>query len=227
MAALLELGSPARARRRRSTTTAPHPAAAVVWACTSGSFVYGWDGAHEQVRALAAGRRAPRVQHLVRLRARRQGDSARRRVAVAATYPDDVAGRFADFLEAAGTEVVQERATRHHHRGRGRHLGPGRGPGAGPLAATTPTPRRCSCPTPPCTPPRRSTELEEELGKPVLTANQVTVWEGLRLVGRPLRRARPGHPVPKERHIGMLADIEPVNRESTASIIAASSETRS
>ena len=29
------------------------------------------------------------------------------------------------------------------------------------------------------------TELEAELGKPVLTANQVTVWEGLRLLDRP------------------------------------------
>jgi maleate isomerase len=27
------------------------------------------------------------------------------------------------------------------------------------------------------------TEIERRLGKPVLTANQVTVWEGLRLVG--------------------------------------------
>ncbi len=28
-------------------------AEAVVWACTSGSFVYGWEGAQGQVRALA------------------------------------------------------------------------------------------------------------------------------------------------------------------------------
>ncbi len=33
------------------------------------------------------------------------------RVAVAATYPDDVAGRFSDFLKASGTEVVQEKAS--------------------------------------------------------------------------------------------------------------------
>ncbi len=31
------------------------------------------------------------------------------------------------------------------------------------------------------------TELEETLGKPVLTANQVTVREGLRLAGRRVR----------------------------------------
>ena len=30
-------------------------------------------------------------------------------------------------------------------------------------------------------------ELEAALGKPVLTANQVTVWEGLRLLEKPVR----------------------------------------
>lgn len=33
-------------------------------------------------------------------------------------------------------------------------------------------------------------DLEESLGKPVLTANQVSVWEGLRLVGA--TEGRPG-----------------------------------
>ena len=33
------------------------------------------------------------------------------------------------------------------------------------------------------------TDLEERLGKPVLTANQVSVWEGLRLVGETAPRA--------------------------------------
>ena len=33
------------------------------------------------------------------------------------------------------------------------------------------------------------TDLEERLGKPVLTANQVSVWEGLRLVGATEPRA--------------------------------------
>lgn len=50
--ALLEMGS---ARRLADGVEELRMAGAesVVWACTSGSFVYGWDGAHEQARQLA------------------------------------------------------------------------------------------------------------------------------------------------------------------------------
>ncbi|MGH3467344.1 MAG: maleate cis-trans isomerase, partial [Thermocrispum sp.] len=35
-------------------------------------------------------------------------------------------------------------------------------------------------------------QIEERTGKPVLTANQVTVWEGLRIAGLPQRADRLG-----------------------------------
>jgi maleate cis-trans isomerase len=35
-------------------------------------------------------------------------------------------------------------------------------------------------------------ELEADLGKPVVTANQATLWKGLRLLGRPPRVPRAG-----------------------------------
>jgi len=50
--ALLEMGSPRRLEAGVAELRLAG-ADAVVWACTSGSFVHGWDGAHAQVRALA------------------------------------------------------------------------------------------------------------------------------------------------------------------------------
>jgi maleate cis-trans isomerase len=154
---------------------------AAVWACTSGSFVFGWDGATAQVDGVRAAASAPAsstsfafvnaVRHL--------GLS---RVAVAATYPRDVADRFAAFLAAADIEVISlsckgivtaaevgalgradvlEFVARNDHRDAEAVLVPD-------TALHT---------------VEWLTELEDRLGKPVLTANQVSVWEGLRLVG--------------------------------------------
>ncbi len=77
----------------------------VVWACTSGSFVFGWDGATAQVEALAAvaGVPASSTSFAFVDACARLGVS---RVAVGATYPDDVAERFVAFLGVAGIEVL-------------------------------------------------------------------------------------------------------------------------
>ena len=68
------------------------------------------------------------------------------------------------------------------------------GPGGrdGSRRPTTRTPRRCWSRTPRCTRWPWLDELEAAVGKPVLTANQVTVWQGLRArrAGRADRRAR-------------------------------------
>lgn len=129
-------------------------AEAVVWACTSGSFVYGWEGAHEQVRSLAQAAGMPASStsfafvHAMR-------EIGVRRVAVGATYPDDVAGLFAEFLRAGGADVVAVRgagivtAAEVGTWGR-RSCSPWRG------TPTTPAPRRSSSRTPPCTPPPTS-----------------------------------------------------------------------
>ncbi|OEV13168.1 decarboxylase, partial [Streptomyces nanshensis] len=49
--ALLEMGSAARLAAKVEEVKG-QDIQAVVWACTSASFVFGWDGAHEQVREL-------------------------------------------------------------------------------------------------------------------------------------------------------------------------------
>ncbi|MFI7414528.1 decarboxylase [Streptomyces sp. NPDC049627] len=157
-------------------------AEAVVWACTSGSFVYGWEGAHEQVRTLAvtAGMPASSTSfafvHAVR-------ELGVRRVAIGATYPDDVAQLFADFLRAAGVEVVSVRgsgiitAAEVGTWGEKELFALAREADHADAAAILLPDTALH--TASCLP-----ALEQHAGKPVLTANQVTVWEALRLTDR-------------------------------------------
>ncbi|MEU5630106.1 aspartate/glutamate racemase family protein [Streptomyces rishiriensis] len=155
---------------------------AVVWACTSGGFVQGWDGAQEQVRALAvaAGMPASSTSFAFVHAAREIGAA---RVAVAAAYPDDVAALFADFLRAGGLEVSGVRcagvvtAAEAGSWGEAEVL-------ALAQAADTPDAQAVLLPGTGLHTAAWLPALEKELGKPVLTANQVTVWEALRLTDR-------------------------------------------
>jgi maleate cis-trans isomerase len=157
-------------------------AEAVVWACTSGSFVYGWEGAHEQVRALAvtAGMPASSTSfafvHAVR-------ELEVRRLAVGATYPDDVAGLFAEFLRAGGAEVVSVRGSGIITAA---EVGTWGEAELFALAkeADTADAEAVLLPDTALHTAAHIPALERELGKPVLTANQVTVWEALRLTDR-------------------------------------------
>ncbi|MGW3667464.1 maleate cis-trans isomerase family protein [Streptomyces sp. NPDC005141] len=157
-------------------------AEAVVWACTSGSFVYGLQGAHEQVRglAMAAGLPASSTSFAFAHAAREIGAT---RVAIGATYPDDVAALFAAFLKEAGTEVVAVR-------------------GSGVVTASEvatwdydqvlalareadrPDADAILLPDTALHTASHLPDLEKDLAKPVLTANQVSVWEALRLTDR-------------------------------------------
>ncbi|MFD8501010.1 maleate cis-trans isomerase [Amycolatopsis sp. NPDC059657] len=154
---------------------------AIVWACTSGSFVFGWDGAMRQVAELSAAAGVPAsstsfafvnaVRHL-----------GLTRVAVAATYPEDVARRFVDFLATAGIEVVSLgwrgviTAAEVGTLGREEVLefvAANDHPGAEAVLVPDTALHTVAW----------LDELAARIGKPVLTANQVSVWEGLRLIG--------------------------------------------
>jgi maleate cis-trans isomerase len=179
--ALLEMGSAARLAAGVEELRLSG-AEAIVWACTSGSFVYGWQGAHEQVRALARAAGLPASSTSFAF-AHAVAEIGARRVAVAATYPEDVAALFAAFLKDAGVEVVAVR-------------------GAGVITAAEvatwgaeqvlalareadhPDADAILLPDTALHTASHITALEAALGKPVLTANQVTVWEGLRLADR-------------------------------------------
>ncbi|MGW6906449.1 maleate cis-trans isomerase family protein [Streptomyces sp. NPDC054940] len=157
-------------------------AEAVVWACTSGSFVYGWEGAHEQVRTLAVAAGMPASStsfafvHAVR-------ELGVRRVAIGATYPDDVAQLFADFLRAAGIEVLSVRGSGIITAA---EVGTWSDKELFALAkeADHPDAEAILLPDTALHTASHLPALEHHLAKPVLTANQVTVWEALRLTAR-------------------------------------------
>ena len=187
--ALLDLGGPSRLAAGAALLAPEHPAA-VLWACTSGSFVFGPDGAAKQVEELSAAAGVPCTSTSFAF-----VDAARalglRRVAVAASYPEPVAARFTDFLADAGLSVVG----RHSQgietaaevgqlaEGEVRHLV---------LTHDRPDAEAVLVPDTAMRTVSLVPELERELGKPVLTANQVTIWAGLRLIGAAARDARLG-----------------------------------
>jgi maleate cis-trans isomerase len=108
---------------------------------------------------------------------------------VAATYPRDVAERFVTFLAGAGVSVVRLST-----------LGIVTAAEVGTLerervlqvaeAGDHPDAEALLLPDTALHTMAWLDELEQRLGKPVLTANQVSIWQGLRLAGD--RTARTG-----------------------------------
>lgn len=156
---------------------------AVMWACTSGSFVYGWEGCAEQARWVEDASGVPSSSTSLAFAAavHHLGLS---RVSVAATYPDDVASHFAAFLDGAGITVTAMST-----------YDVPSGEDAGLLgsdwvlnvakAADIAGAEALLIPDTALHTLAVIGELEEEVGIPVLTANQVTAWQGLKLAGHP------------------------------------------
>jgi maleate cis-trans isomerase len=180
--ALLDLGSMVRLQAGADELAA-RDVMAVLWACTSGSFVFGWDGAHQQAADLERHVGVPASSASLAFVAACEALGLER-VAVAATYPADVTAHLVSFLDRAGVEVLAassqgivtaaevgtlgEQAVRdlvvdHDH------------PGA--QAVLVPDTALHTA--------RWLPELEGLVGKPVLTANQVSVWHAIHLAGHP------------------------------------------
>ena len=159
---------------------AHHPSA-LMWACTSGSFVYGFDGARRQAADVAgqSGRPASSTSLAFVAACRHLGLS---RVAIAATYPEPLASRFTGFLADAGVEVV---ALRANDIGTATEAGMFDGDGLFDMlsAADSDSAQAILVPDTALHTAMWVVDLEAKFGKPVLTANQVTAWEGLRLTG--------------------------------------------
>lgn len=167
---------------------APLRPVAVVWACTSGSFVFGWTGAHEQVAQLAAAAGVPATSTSLAFVAAAQALGLRR-VAVVATYPDDVARLFAEFLSDGGISVT---SLRSHGIVTAAEVGT---VGGGALlemalAGADPDADAVLLPDTALHTVDHVAALERTIRRPVLTANLVSAWAGLRLAG--LRPAHPG-----------------------------------
>jgi maleate isomerase len=173
---------------------------AVVWACTSGSFIGGYAAAVAQAEALSVLCAAPATStSLAIVEAARHLGTAK--VDILSPYPKGATERFSAFIRAAGLEIgrleildCDDAAT-----SRGIDL------------------RRSVMPfvendkgTDPLIIPDTAIDsldllegLESVLGRPVITANQASLWHGLRLAD---------YPTSALKHAGRLfsaADTEP------------------
>lgn len=189
--ALLDLG---RAERlaEGAVELAPSRPDAVMWACTSGSFVFGPEGATIQAAGVAQALGVPASSTSIAF-----VDACRmlglKRVAVAASYPEDVAQHFVRFLTAGGLEVVSMGSNGIVTAAEVGTLGPDQ-VAAMVKAADHPDAEAVLVPDTAMHTLEIVDDLEAAVGKPVLTANQVTVWKGLQLAG----------PVPSLPHLGTL-----------------------
>lgn len=182
--ALRETGSHARLAEGAGRLQSAHAVDALMWACTSGSFAFGRDGARAQVEALREVAGVPTSStSLAFAHALEALDVGR--VGVAASYPQPLAEHFRSFLTEHGVEVLTFAAegvftaAEVGHLGRDLMLTMIR-------AVDTDDVEAVLVPDTALHSLDWVAEVEHTLGKPVLTANQVTVWEGLRLTGRPM-----------------------------------------
>ncbi|MFW6115975.1 MAG: aspartate/glutamate racemase family protein [Chloroflexota bacterium] len=152
---------------------------AVAYACTSGSFIYGAGKDADIIRRMEEASGVPCTTTSTALvKAARTLEV--RRLAVAAPYPDDVTERLRVFLEGNGFDVVSLKGLGLTH---GIYAQPAGA--AYRLAKETDVPEAeavlISCTN------FRTVEildaLERDLRKPVVSANQATMWEMLRLAG--------------------------------------------
>ena len=190
--ALLDLGGHERLEQGARELMAAYPLDSLMWACTSGSFVFGWDGARRQVDGLADATGLPTSSTSLAFVSACQAIGLTR-VSIAASYPEDVAEHFRAFLLRGGIEVTAMgshdiyTAVEVGTLGRDQVVAMVTGVDrTGAEAVLVPDTAMHSLEWLP--------DLEAAAGMPVLTANQVTLFEGLRLAG----------PVPELPQLGTL-----------------------
>jgi maleate cis-trans isomerase len=181
--ALIDIGNSERLAEGATALASAQPHS-VMWACTSGSFVYGLEGARAQAQGVEDIINVPTSSTSLAFVEALQylGLSP---VAVAATYPDPVSQRFISFLEDAGIDVLGLIS----HDLETAALAGGLSQAEVVQLALSNNPPEAQAVLLPDTAmhtARYIPEIEEALGKPVLTANQVTLWQALRLANLPV-----------------------------------------
>lgn len=155
------------------------PVDAVVWACTSASFVLGLAGARRQATELADALGVPASSTALAFVAAcehlRVGT-----VAVAASYPPALTRHFVALLRDAGVATVTSRSAGIHTADEVSRLPPAR---VRELARRAAHPDADAVLVPDTAMPTASVleDLDRDVDVPVLTANQVTFWHALRL----------------------------------------------
>jgi maleate cis-trans isomerase len=165
--------------------------AAVVWACTSGSFIYGWEGAKAQAADLQEALGVPVSSTSLAFVAAARALGLRR-VAIAATYPADITRRFEEFLARGGLDPVAVASRGILTATEVGTLSPDDA-GALVAAADSSDADAVLVPDTALHTIEAIEALEQVAGKPVLTANQVSAWEGLRLARADPMPQGPGH----------------------------------
>jgi len=179
-AALLALGGVERLVSA-GTPLVEEGALAVVWACTSASFIGGLDWAREQSATLASRLGVPVTSTALALHDALDA-LGHRRVDLLSPYPDDVTLRLVSFLREGGVSVVNDRALDCPYATDSHRVD---------IRAEV----RCFCArypgdSRPLLVPDTAVNslflreaLSREVGREVLTANQVTLWAGLKRSG--------------------------------------------
>ncbi len=153
-----------------------------IWACTSGSFVSGRAHAERQAEAISRVTGCPASSTSLAFAAALKMLEARR-VALVASYPEPAARAFVEFLREFGIEV-----------GELVWLDAPAGPDAAQFGVEKIVAATRSLDltgvdailVPDTAMPGSETKraLEDVCGRPAITANQVTIWEALRLCGK-------------------------------------------
>lgn len=165
---------------------APLAPASVMWACTSGSFVDGLGFARAQATALSDALATPCSSTSLAFVSALEALGIAR-VAVLSSYPARTARAFHALLAEAGVEIVAHHALNILSGPMAAQLGPGEITAA---AHALPIDDHCALLVPDTAIATVSLvpKLEQALGRVVLGANPVTLWEALRLAGAPLRQ---------------------------------------
>ena len=158
---------------------------AVTWACTSGSFILGREYAQAQASAISAVTGCPASSTSLAF-ARALEALGVDRVGVVATYPEPAANAFAAFLGEFGIRVEAMQCLGAPN-GRASYRIPpqrvmqtARDLDSGALQAIL-------IPDTAIAMFHAASRLEDSLGKPVISANQATLWDALRLAGSDLK----------------------------------------
>lgn len=170
---------------------------AVTWACTSGSFILGREYAQAQASAISAVTGCPASSTSLAF-ARALETLRIDRVGVVATYPEPAANAFAAFLNEFGI-TVEAMLCLGAPNGRASYRIPAARvmETAGDLDSSAV--QAILIPDTAIAMFQAASQLEESLGKPVISANQATLWDVLRLAGSGLKpqgfgRLLAGHP---------------------------------
>lgn len=180
VAALRELGSPEHLRPAAQDAAALG-VQAVMWACTSGSFVYGTAGVAEQAGWMADAAGIPASStSLAFIEAVRVLGGA---VTIAATYPAEVTAHLVQLLTEAGMAVGHADSHDVPSGEAAGELGPDDVRAMVRAAARQQADGLVLVPDTALHTVALVEELEAELGRTIITANQVSAWWGLRLAG--------------------------------------------